>query len=193
MRSAEHHSLPGAELLQLARRSIEHGLVHHKPLPINHDELHATLAEPAATFTTLRIEKELRGCCGTLVAIHSLAEDVARSAFKAAFEDPRFKPVREPELEVISVEVSVLTPLEPMTITDELDLLDQLTPGTDGLVIHAEGRRATFLPIVWKQLPEPRAFVNALKRKCGLAQDYWSEHMEFQRYQTTTYAESAQP
>ena len=190
MHSVEQQLLPGAELLQLARRSIEHGLVHHGPLPINHDELLPAMAEPAATFTTLRIEKELRGCCGMLVAVHPLAEDVARSAFKAAFEDPRFNPVREPELEVISVEVSVLSPLEPLAFADELDLLDQLTPGTDGLVILAEGRRATFLPKVWEQLPEPRAFLNALKKKCGLAQDYWSEHLEFQRYRTTTYVES---
>ncbi len=160
-------------------------------MPVDRDALHPSLAEPAATFTTLRIEKELRGCCGMLVAIHPLAEDVARSAFKAAFQDPRFNPVREPELEVISLEVSVLSPLEPMTIADELDLLDQLVPGTDGLVVVAEGRRATFLPKVWEQLPEPRAFLNALKKKCGVAEDYWSKHIEFQRYRTTTYAESA--
>ncbi len=177
--------------MQLARRSIEYGLVHREPLPVNRQELHPSLMEPAATFTTLRIEKELRGCCGMLVAIHPLAEDVVRSAFKAAFKDPRFNPVREPELEVITLEVSVLSSLEPMTVADEPDLLDQLVPGTDGLVIVAKGQRATFLPKVWEQLPEPHAFLNALRKKCGLAEDYWSEHMEFQRYRTTTYAESA--
>ena len=190
MHSAD--SKEGAELLGLARRSIEHGLVHGEPLPVVYDELPPEFNEPAATFTTLRIQRELRGCCGILVAIHPLAEDVARSAFKAAFEDPRFKPVREPELEVISLEVSVLSPLESMSVADEQDLLDQLVPGTDGLVILADGRRATFLPKVWEQLPEPRAFLNALRQKCGLEQDHWSDRLEFQRYRTTTYSELPQ-
>ena len=78
MRSTE--SLPGAELLDLARRSIRYGLVHGTPLPIAFDDLKPALAEPAATFTTLRIDRELRGCCGMLVAVYPLAEDVARIA-----------------------------------------------------------------------------------------------------------------
>ena len=178
------------ELLNLARGSIEHGLIHSEPLPVNCDELPRALTEPGATFTTLRFEGELRGCRGTLEALHPLAEDVTRSAFQAAFQDPRFDPVGEDELGAIRLEVSVLSPLEPIPVADEADLLDRLTPGTDGLVIVAAGRRATFLPTVWESLPEPRQFLAALKIKCGLADDYWSEQLEFQRYRTTSYAES---
>jgi len=178
------------ELLHLARGSIEHGLVHGEPLPINVEELPRALSEPAATFTTLHIEAELRGCRGSLEAVLPLARDVARSAFQAAFEDPRFEPVGADEVDALSLEVSVLSPLEPMSVADEADLLEQLTPGRDGLVIFADGRRATFLPSVWRTLPDPLRFLAALKAKCGLSEDYWSEQLEFQRYRITSYAES---
>ena len=176
--------------MRLARGSIEHGLVHREPLPVQCDELPRALAEPCATFTTLRLKGQLRGCCGTLDAVHPLAKDVTRSAFQAAFRDPRFDPVVGDELGAIRLEVSVLTPLESMHATDEADLLDRLTPGTDGLVIIAVGRRTTFLPQVWETLPDPRRFLAALKANCGLAEDDWSKQLEFQRYRTTSYAES---
>jgi len=190
MHSLDRQDLPGTELLRLARGSIEYGLIHREPLPVDCDELPRALTEPRATFTTLRFEGQLRGCRGALEAVLPLAKDVTRSAFQAAFQDPRFDPVSEGELDAIRLEVSVLSPPEPIYFTDEADLLDRLTPGTDGLVILADGRRATFLPEVWGMLPEPRQFLAALKAKCGLERDYWSEQLEFQRYRTTSYAES---
>jgi AmmeMemoRadiSam system protein A len=190
MHSPDRQDLPGADLLRLARGSIEHGLHHGEPLPVRFDDLPEALTELAATFTTLRLEGELRGCCGTLEAAKPLATDVAYSAFQAAFRDSRFEPVGREEIEGIRLEVSVLSPLESISVIDEADLLDRLTPGTDGLVIVEGWRRATFLPKVWEALPEPRVFLAALKTKCGLPKDYWSERLEFLRYQTTSYAES---
>ena len=190
MHSPDRQELPGADLLRLARSSIEHGLIHGEPLPIDYNELHRALAEPAATFTTVLSEGKLRGCCGTLKAEHPLATDVSRSAFNAAFRDPRFDPLVEDELGAVRLDVSVLSPLESMTVTDEADLLDQLMPGTDGLVIIEDFRCATFLPKVWESLPDPHRFLAQLKVKCGLPVDYWSEHLKFQRYRTTLYAES---
>jgi len=191
MHSAEQKDLVGTELLCVARGSIEHGLVHGEPPPVQYDELPAALKEPAATFTTLRIAQELRGCRGTLNAARPLAEDVSWTAFQAAFEDPRFDPVTEHELATIHLEVSVLSPMEPFPVTDEADLLAKLTPGTDGLVILAHGRSATFLPTVWGQLPNSQDFVAALKAKCGLKRDYWSDELDFMRYRTTSYTELA--
>ena len=190
MYSAERQDSLGPELLQLARSSIEYGLIHRQPLPVEDGELSSELAAPAATFTTLRIQRDLRGCCGTLEAERPLAADVAYSAFRAAFHDPRFPPVRKAELDAVTLEVSVLSPLESLPVANEADLINQLRPGTDGLVILAGARRATFLPTVWESLPEPGKFLDALKVKCGLPGDYWSEQLAFQRYRTTSYAEA---
>jgi len=190
MHSPEPYASPGTELLRLARGSIRHGLLHRKPLPVDLAALPATFSDPAATFTTLRLGGELRGCCGSLEAREPLAADVARSAFQAAFRDPRFDPLREDEFETLRVELSILSPMEPIDVADEADLLARLTPHVDGLVIIEGARRATFLPKVWESLGEPSEFLAALKAKCGLPADYWSEHLEFHRYGTTTYAES---
>ncbi len=203
MRSPEKNRVPdtlfpgdinrvsGTGLLRLARGSIEHGLEHGEPLPVRVDDYPDELRKLAATFTTVRHGGELRGCCGTLEARQPLATDVSNTAFRAAFRDSRFEPVCRHELDLVSLEVSVLSPLEPMHVSDETDLLRQLRPGTDGLVIVEGIRRATFLPKVWESLPQPQRFVAQLKAKCGLPADYWSDRLEFLRYSTTTYAEQA--
>jgi AmmeMemoRadiSam system protein A len=191
MRLPDRQDLPGAKLLTIARASIEHGLVHLEPLPVTCDGLPRELTAPAATFTTLRIEGELRGCCGTLEAARPLAADVARSSFQAAFRDSRFEPLRGSELESIRLEVSVLSAMEAIPVKDEADLLRQLRPGVDGLVMVEGVHQATFLPKVWEQLEDPGQFLAALKRKCGLPTHYWSEQLSFLRYQATTYREAA--
>ena len=185
------NKVTGASVLRVARGSIDYGLVHRKPLPVDCDDLPAALTEARATFTTLHVAGKLRGCCGTLEATRPLAKDVSHSAFQAAFRDPRFDPVIEDELDAISLEVSVLSPPEPMTIANEAELLEQLEPGVDGLIIVEGWRRATFLPQVWESLPEPQQFLAQLKLKCGLPRNYWSERLEFSRYHTTSYVESA--
>ena len=190
MRSPEDAGVSGPFLLSLARASIDYGFDNKSPLPVRLDELPAILAEPAATFTTLRLEGALRGCCGRLEAAEPLATDVAHSAFTAAFRDPRFEPLRRDEFAAIALEVSVLTPMEPMQVADEADLLEQLEPGVDGLVIAEGWRRATFLPKVWENLPEPQQFLGQLKLKSGLPQDYGSSRLEFRRYRTATYVEA---
>lgn len=189
MRSPDENGVPGSFLLSIARGSIEYGFEHGGPLPVRLEELPASLAEFAATFTTLRRGGELRGCCGTLEARQALAADVAHSAYQAAFRDPRFAPLLRDEFQGIDLEVSVLTPMETLQVAGESDLLEQLQPGVDGLVIVEGHRRATFLPKVWESLPEPQRFLEQLKLKCGLPQDYWSSRLEFKRYRTMTFAD----
>jgi len=99
MHSPDPQGLPGTELLRLARTSIEYGLIHGEPVPIDYARLSRELSVTGATFTTVRLEGALRGCSGTLDAVLPLAEDVTRSAFHAAFRDPRFEPVGERELD----------------------------------------------------------------------------------------------
>lgn len=190
MHSPEKNTVSGTLLLGLARGSIDYGFVHRKPLPVDFEAFPAALAEPRATFTTLHADGKLRGCCGTLEASRPLATDVSHSAFRAAFRDPRFDPLGREESDAISLEVSVLSPMEPMIVANEADLISQLEPGIDGLVLIEGWRRATFLPKVWESLPEPRKFLAQLKVKCGLAGNYWSDQLEFHRYHTTTYTDT---
>ncbi len=155
-------------LLEIAHTSIATGLHRGRPAAVELHGLPPRLLRPGASFVSLHHGGRLRGCIGALEARRPLAEDVAAHAFAAAFQDPRFPPLVAGELEGLEVEVSVLGPLEPLSFTNLEELQAALVPERDGLVIEQDGRRATFLPVVWKQLPAPAAFLEALARKAGL-------------------------
>lgn len=171
-------------LLDLARESIRHGLQERRPLTVAHAELATELVVPRASFVTLEKGGRLRGCIGSLEAWRPLAVDVAENSFAAAFRDPRFPPVREDEVEVLAIHLSLLTPAVAMVFSSEADLLDQLQPGVDGLILSEGSSRGTFLPSVWAELPTPRLFLTQLKRKAGLPSDYWSPGVRIWRYET---------
>ena len=105
------------------------------------------------------------------------------NAYKAAFRDPRFPPLNGPEWERVELSISLLTSPVAMTFTDQADLLAQLRPGIDGLIIEDQGRRALFLPSVWEQLPGKADFLAHLKRKAGLASSHWSPAFQAQRFE----------
>lgn len=147
------------------------------------------LDEPGATFVTLRWNGELRGCIGSLEADRPLREDVARNARAAALRDPRFPPLSGEELEGLDIEVSLLSPARPLAFRDEHDLLRQLEADRPGLVLEHRGRRSTFLPQVWEQLPDARDFLRHLKAKAGLAPDFWSDDIRVSRYTVEKWSE----
>lgn len=168
----------GQSLLTIARNAIGHPFGVHA----NTVTPHPALAHLAATFVTLNENNELRGCMGTLEAHRPLAMDVAENAFAAAFSDPRFDPLDESELNLIKVEVSLLDTPQMMSFKDEEDLLGKLCPGADGIILSYGAHRATFLPQVWESLPEPMAFLSQLKRKAGLATNFWDPAICITRY-----------
>jgi AmmeMemoRadiSam system protein A len=151
---------------------------------------HPALDQPGATFVTLLLDGELRGCVGSLEHRRALRVDVGANALAAAFRDPRFPPLGRREYGTITVEVSLLSPPETVAAVDEGDFLRQLRPGVEGIVLEYGDHRATFLPQVWEVLPEPRQFIAALKRKAGLPEDFWSRDMQLARYAVSKWSES---
>ena len=155
----------GTTLLAIARQAIAHRL-GRAPAPVVPDD--PRLHEKGATFVTLTMDGELRGCIGSLRRSRALGEDVIHNAVAAAMEDPRFPPLSAAEFDALTVEVSLLSEPEFLEFSGEQGLLAQLRPGEDGLIIFSGCRSATFLPQVWEQLPEPQQFLAALKHKAGL-------------------------
>lgn len=177
-------------LLSVAKQSIEHGLSHGVQKPFDSSDLEAGLGHlniEQACFVTLNKKDQLRGCIGSLEATRPLIEDVSHNAFNAAFRDPRFNPLTAHELDQLNIGLSVLTPPEaiPHCPTME-DLLTQLRPQQDGLIISDGFRRATFLPSVWEQLPEKAQFVQYLMRKAGMTA--WSQEMSCERYSSLSFS-----
>lgn len=172
------------QLIQLARESIHNSLEGEAQRDIDLDGLDPALRAQAATFVTINLDGQLRGCIGSLEAHRPLALDVAHNARAAAFEDPRFPPLTAWEHNRIDLHVSVLSAPRPMRVASRGDLIAQLRPGVDGLIIREGKKQATYLPSVWSQLPEPERFVAELRRKAGLEPDGWREDTQALRYTT---------
>lgn len=171
-------------LLDLAYRSIESGLKTGHPLNINLREYSEELSQQRATFVTLEKDQQLRGCIGMLEAVLPLAEDISENAFSAAFKDPRFPPVEKNELKDLDISLSILSPSKPIHFTSEEDLISQIRPNVDGLILQCESRKGTFLPSVWKSIPTAEHFLQHLKQKAGLAKNFWSDQIIVHRYTT---------
>jgi AmmeMemoRadiSam system protein A len=176
----------GRVLLPLARAAIA------TELSLSHaaSDGEPWLRREGACFITLMRESKLRGCIGTLRPHRTLAEDVKANAVGAAFRDPRFTPLTTAEFATVSVEISVLSALEPMSFSDEPDALSQLRAGVDGLVFQYGHHSSTFLPQVWENFREPSEFLAHLKYKAGLPPDFWDSEVKLLRYTVFKWRES---
>jgi len=157
------------QLQTIAKESIKHGLDTGEPVDIELSMYDKDLQNKRATFVTLHKHHQLRGCIGILEPLRPLAEDIAYNAFAAAFSDSRFPAVTPDEVELLD-------------ITSEDDLVSQLRPGIDGLIMQEGNQRGTFLPSVWESLTDKHDFLRHLKQKSGLAANYWSDTIRVQRY-----------
>lgn len=180
----QYNSEDRKTLLDLAKASIEQGLKTGHSISPDLSKLPAKLTDQRATFVTLEKNQQLRGCIGMLQATRPLAEDIANNAFSAAFKDPRFPALEKQELESLKIYISILSTPEPLNFSSEQDLLAQLRPDIDGLILKEGSKRGTFLPTVWQSLPEPEKFLAHLKQKAGLLENYWSDSIKIQRYTT---------
>ncbi len=178
------------QLLAIARRSIHSGLADNRPLAVALEELPEALTPARATFVTLTIDGALRGCIGSLEPVAALAQGVADAAYSAAFRDPRFPQLERHELDRTTIEISVLSGRAPIDTMSRAELLAQLDPGSDGLLIEEGRHRATFLPAVWKTLPSPVEFLSQLMKKAGLPEDHWSATLRCYRYRSVSMKEA---
>jgi AmmeMemoRadiSam system protein A len=182
-----------SRLLELARRSIAVGARGRGPDLVPDEDWTPALRAPRASFVTLSVGEQLRGCRGTIEAQRALIADVWHNAWASAYFDPRFSPVCEQEIPTLAIAISVLTALEPVAAQSETQLLEALEPGIDGLVLRCRGAAATFLPAVWDMLPDRRAFLAHLKAKAGWPAAFWSPDMIALRYRTETFRSTGAP
>jgi AmmeMemoRadiSam system protein A len=184
----------GEALIHLARRSIAQQLGIVAAFPSDLDRLlkQPVFKQHRATFVTLKKKGELRGCIGSLTADELLSENVSRNAVNAAFHDPRFPPLQPAEWQQIVVEISILTPPQPLHYEAGEDLLHLLRPRVDGVVLRKGGASATFLPQVWHQLARPEDFLAHLCLKAGLSANAWRRGgLEVETYQVDAFKQTS--
>jgi AmmeMemoRadiSam system protein A len=146
-------------------------------------KLYPEFVLPRATFITLKKDGHLRGCIGSLVAYRELFDDLVTNAKKAAFEDPRFRPVTIDELPNISLEVSILTPPTLVEYKNIEDLKSKITIGVDGIILKEGENQATFLPQVWEDIKDFDTFFIHLCKKARLDGNCLDNHPQIYKYQ----------
>lgn len=177
-------------LLHLAREALEAAVRGIALLPLENESLTPALREDGASFVTLTIHGELRGCIGALEAYQPLSDDVREHVIAAALKDPRFPPVSQKELSRIHIEVSRLTSPKELQYANADDLLKKLRPHVDGVILRHGHRRATFLPQVWEKIPDPVEFLEQLCYKMGERGNLWREtKLQVYTYQVEEFHE----
>jgi len=170
-------------LLFIAKRAIEDALNQTATLDAQALlDAYPELSKPQATFVTLTLEGRLRGCIGSLSAQRPFLEDVIHNAKAAAFDDPRFYPLSHEEFLYVNIEVSLLSEPKPLEYEDTKDLKSKIGVGVDGVILQHKGRKATFLPQVWEQLPTFEHFFAQLCQKAGLEASCLEAHPEIWTY-----------
>ena len=179
-----------AAALRIARQTLDSRVKRGKAPAINMDSFPAPLQSMAPAFVTLTMNGRLRGCIGSLKAHQPLAQDILNNTVKAGFHDPRFNEVTAADITKLDIEIAILSAPAPIEFSDEADLIGQLCPGRDGLILIDGRYRGTFLPKVWDSLETPEKFLSGLKVKAGLARDHWSDDLQVLRYVTESFAEN---
>jgi len=168
-------------LLELCKNIILSELEKSQTVFTEHDPI---FNKKGACFVTLKKNGRLRGCIGSIIAHPPLINDLIQNTINAAFHDPRFNPVQKSEVEELSIDISLLSAPEKINFEDEQDLLSQIVPYKDGIIIQDFNHRAVYLPSVWEELPDKVLFLNSLKKKAGLTPEHFSKTFEAYRFYT---------
>ncbi|QNU68205.1 AmmeMemoRadiSam system protein A [Ruminiclostridium herbifermentans] len=130
----------GNAYTKLARRNLENYLKNGRPLSINDIKDAKLLNNRKGVFVSLKIKGELRGCIGTIEAVTpSIAEEIMHNSISAAFNDPRFPPLREDELFEIDISVDLLYPAQKCSF-------NELDPKNYGVIVTSGRKRGLLLP-----------------------------------------------
>ncbi len=166
--------LEGQTLLDIARQAVVAACQGQRRWQPGTKEIPSHLLQPGASFVTLHTHDRLQGCIGSIQPRLPLALDVARNAQSAALDDPRFRPLAAEEVDDTEIEVSVLTPMQPLPYTGLDDLMHKVRPGVDGVEVERGWQRGLLLPQVWEQIPDPYDFLTHVALKASASLDIFS-------------------
>ena len=201
MPTSDYSAIQRQILLTLARDSISH-LVNLGSAPeVDESAFVPILRYPRACFVTLDVDGVVCGCAGSLYSEDSLIENIKQNAMRAAMDDTDSPPISAADLPVLGIEIAILSSLEILFCKNPQQLIEQLRPGIDGLVIEdsaladseGESLKATFLPSAWENLRDPETFVSELFLSAGLPKDHWSPTLTVKRYNTQVIKQTGKP
>ncbi|KKP35403.1 MAG: hypothetical protein UR26_C0005G0017 [candidate division TM6 bacterium GW2011_GWF2_32_72] len=163
------------QLHSWAKEAIKNHL-QNKIIKIDSKNLDKKFLEKKGCFVTIKKNNKLRGCIGTILPNKPLYQCILDNAINAAVNDSRFSPIQQEELTQIELEISVLTPPTNLSFKSSQELLEKLQPNIDGVILSKNLNSATYLPQVWKDLPNKDEFLSSLCIKAGLSKDAWKQN-----------------
>ena len=163
------------KLLEISRQTLLFYFECGKKLEIDTKKLNKKFLEKKATFVTLTLGDQLKGCVGNILPKFPLYKDVINNSLSAAFADPRFPNLEKDELNNTKIEISVLSKPKRIIFDSTEDLLKKIKPFEHGIILQSSFHQATFLPQVWEDLPDKRDFLTNLSIKAGLSTDAWQD------------------
>ena len=180
-------------LVDIAQLSIRHGIKTGNCPNVEVAAFPHSLRTMRRTFVSVHTNGTLRGCVGSLSATNHLVVDVVQNAYRAALADKRFKPLTEEDLAATDISISILSTPRPMKFSDEANLVAQIQPDMDGLILQDGQKHGVFLPMMWEQIASPQDFVRQLKNKAGLPLDHWSDTLQTWVYTTESFGAKFAP
>jgi len=176
-------------VMQLARGAISSKL-NNEVSTIGDDNVHEMLNSEGACFVRLRINGQLRGENGAPQSNQFLPKSIRQNAYQAAFNDPRFKPLKSQELDDLALEVSLVSPLEAIFANSVTELGDKITPMEDGLHVVTDYGSFSLFPDTWAAHANTRMFITQLMRKAHIDPNMWHDDYMWYRFQTLTFKEN---
>lgn len=179
-----------ALLLKMARESIAARWDGESEVEKDLKDFQGVLEQKRGVFVTLHKKGRLRGCIGSIEPVKTLERGVRENASFAAFKDTRFEPLSPGELDCVDIEISILSIPEKINYSSRQDIISKIKPHAHGVIVEKRGKRATFLPQVWEQLPEPERFLSHLCLKAGFEEKEWEKgEIELYTYQVHSFGE----
>ncbi len=184
----------GKLLLELARKTIENSFSKKTSDKRNDNpdsKKWEKFSKKQGAFVTIYKNGQLRGCIGFPQPVYPLKEAVIEAAKAAAFEDPRFPPLREEELPWVNIEVTVLTVPEKIKVKEPSEYPEQITIGKDGLIVKSEFRSGLLLPQVFTEYNcDEEEALSMTCEKAGLEKDAWKKRdVEIYKFQGEIFSE----
>jgi len=178
-------------LLKLSRKTIVEFIKGKQTYTPSSLDIPKEALGEKATFVTLTQSNNLRGCIGKILPVQSIYKDVIENSLGAAFEDSRFPPLKENELNKTKIEISVLSKPQTLNYPNSDQLIEHMRENHPGVIISKGISSATFLPQVWKELPDPSTFLKYLCLKAGLHENEWLQNtLLIQTYNVESFKEA---
>ncbi len=185
-----------SSILKVAKKTIAYAMRYDKIMPIEIESFSDILRTPWGLFVTIETEKNTNiyksrslGSKGSVKSTYPLIKGVVEYSYGAGFKDERFYPLNIERVENFTLNISICSIPLAINCSSDMDIIRQLVPYKDGILLEVNDVKSSFSPNVWKLLPRAKDFWLNLRKKANLRTGVWSDSFKISRYYTVELRE----